>query len=181
MKTSGRNPGGFFLNVFNNIVLNNHMKKLLLPLLLFTQPALSAEEALVKCRQVEEIAERVVCYDNIVDTRFPAEPPEVTRAEVVPDAQSLFGTTDAEAKRIVEATLAIEELDEIEATVTDVRKSANNKLMVTLNNGQIWHQLDNQRMPLKSGEAVIVRKASLSSFRMEKQSGSRRIRVRRAN
>ena len=33
----------------------------------------------------------------------------------------------------------------------------------------------------KYGEAVIVRKASLSSYLMEKQSGSRSIRVKRAN
>jgi hypothetical protein len=171
------------------------MKKLLLALLFLAQPALTAEEVLTKCRQIEEIAERVVCYDKIVDSQFPNDssdadssvkveetpPPEATESNVIPDAESLFGTNDAEAKRLVETLLAIEQISEIEAIVTDVRESANEKLTVTLDNGQSWRQVDNQPMRLKSGETVIVRKASLGSFLMEKQSGSRSIRVKRVN
>lgn len=171
------------------------MKKILLLLLFLAQPALTAEEALTKCRHIEEIAERVVCYDKIVDSRLSTVTsdmdsgdrveattvPETTVSDAVPDAQSLFGTNDAEAKRIVETLLAIEQIDEIQAIVTDVRKSATRKLTVTLDNGQIWRQLDSQRLRLKSGEAVIVRKASLGSYLLEKRSGSRSIRVKRAN
>ena len=181
-------------------VQNRQMKKLLLPLLfLFAQPALAAEEALTQCRQIEAIEERVACYDKIVDSQYPMDsgdsvetstPPELVAAETVPDepatetvpdAQSLFGTSDAEAKRIVETTLAIEQIDQIEAVVTGVRRSVSKKLTVALDNGQIWRQLDNQPLHLKSGEAVIIRKASLGSFLMEKKSGSRSIRVKRAN
>ncbi len=172
------------------------MKKLLFSLLFLAQPALAAEEALTKCRQIEEIAKRVVCYDKIVDSHFPVEtapppettllpettpPPEISKSNAVPDAQFLFGKTDADANRIVEASLAIKQIGQIEAEVTDVRKSAIKKLTVTLDNGQIWRQLDNQPMLLKSGETVIVRKASLGSFLMQKQSGSRSIRVKRVN
>ena len=176
------------------------MKKLLLLLLFMAQPALTAEEALTKCRHIEDIAERVACYDGVADSNFPTgssdtgssdtgssdivetiTPPEITESNEVPDAQSLFGTNDAEAKRIVETSLAIEQISEIEAIVTDVRRSSNKKLTVTLDNGQVWRQLDNKPLPLKSGEAVIVRKASLGSYLMEKQSGSRSIRVKRAN
>ena len=77
--------------------------------------------------------------------------------------------------------MAIEQISQIEAVVTDVRESATEKLTVALDNGQIWQQLDSQRLLLKSGETVIIRKASLGSFLMEKQSGSRSIRVKRAN
>ncbi len=167
------------------------MKKLLLPLLfLFVQPALADEETLTQCRQIDEITERVACYDKIVDSHVPVDssdsaeistPPESAESNTVPDSQSLFGKNDAEAKRIVETSMAIKPIDQIEAKVTDVRKSANKKLTVTLDNGQTWRQLDNRPMPLKSGETVIVRKASLGSFLMEKQSGSRSIRVKRVN
>ncbi len=172
------------------------MKKLLLSLLFLAQPALTAEEALTKCRQIEEIAERVVCYDKIADSHFPMDssdrvettpppettsPPAISKSNAAPDAQSLFGKNDAEAKRIVETSLAIKQINQIEAKVTDVQKSAYKKLTVTLDNGQIWRQLDNQPMPLKSGETVIVREASLGSFLMEKKSGSSSIRVKRVN
>jgi hypothetical protein len=190
MKTSRRNPGGFFVNVFINPVLNNQMNKLLLALLFLAQPALTAEETLTMCRPIEEIAERVVCYDRFVDSHLPTvssdsvdtiTPPEISESIAVPDAQSLFGTADAEAKRIVEITLEIEQIDQIAAIVTDVRESATKTLTVTLDNEQVWRQLDSQRLRLKSGEAVIVRKASLGSYLLEKQSGGRSIRVKRLN
>ena len=141
------------------------MNKLLLPLVLIAQPAL-AEESMTECRQIEDIVERVSCYDKIVDSRHQAD---------------LFGTHDSEAKRIVEKSLAIEQISQIEATVVNVRESASMKLTVVLDNEQIWRQLDNQPMHLKSGETVIVRKASLGSFLMEKKSGGRSIRVKRTN
>jgi hypothetical protein len=151
------------------------MKYRLLPLLfLCAQPVLADEEALLECRQIQAIGERVACYDEIVDARY-------TMSTAAPDAQSLFGASDAEAKRIVEKTLEIEQIDQIEATITNVRKSASDKLTVTLDNGQVWRQLDNKSLHLKSGDGVIIRKASLGSFLMEKRTGSRSIRVKRAN
>jgi hypothetical protein len=129
------------------------MKKLLLPLLmLFHQAVLADDETLIECRQIEAIEERVACYDAVVDSY-----------------------------RTLGTTIAIEQVEQIEATVTDVRESASNKLTVTLDNGQVWRQLDNKTLRLKNGEAVIVRKASLGSFLLEKESGSRSIRVKRVN
>lgn len=150
------------------------MKKLSLALLLLAQTALGANDALMQCRQIEAIEKRVACYDDIVDSRAP-------KSAGTPDAQSLFGTNDAEAKRIVEETLEIEQIDQIDARVTAVQKSAARKLTVTLDNGQVWRQLDSKSLGLESGEEVIIRKASLGSFLLEKKSGSRSIRVKRTN
>lgn len=150
------------------------MKNPLLPLLLlFVQPAFAADDALTRCRQIEGVEERVVCYDRVVDS--------LSEPGAIPDAQSLFGKDDAEAKRIVETTLAIETIDRVEAVVTETRESATRKLVITLDNGQTWRQLDSQTLRVKSGESVIVRKASLNSFLLEKKSGGRSIRVKRAN
>ena len=150
------------------------MKNLLSALLLFAPSVLAANEALTQCRQIEEIEERVACYDEIVDLLY-------AKPTAVPDAQSLFGTNDADAKRIVEETLEIEQINQIEATVADVRMSATSKLTVALDNGQVWRQLDSKPLQLERGDGVIIRKASLGSFLLEKKSGSRSIRVKRAN
>ena len=148
------------------------------------------DEAMIGCRQIEDIVQRVDCYDSLVSARFPAEPAGAVEAiEVagdsesspIPDAQSLFGTNDADAKRIVEMSLAIEQIDSIVAKVSDVQTLATKKVVITLDNGQVWRQLDNQRLSLKAGEAVVIRKASLGSFLLEKDSGSRNIRVKRTN
>lgn len=154
------------------------MKKILLGLLFFAQPALRADETLLECRQIETVAERVACYDDFVDSHLPTDS---IQADVVPDARSLFGTSDADAKLLVETSLDIEQISEIEAIVTDVQKTATRKFIVSLDNGQTWRQLDGQRLSIMSGDAVIVRKASLGSYLLEKQSGSRSIRVTRLN
>ena len=147
----------------------------LLLLLTFCHTVLADEAALTQCRKIESIEDRVACYDDFVDSRY------VAQNEQKPDAQSLFGTTDAEAKRIVETTLDIEQIDHIATTVVAVKSSASRKMTIALDNGQTWRQLDNERLRLKDGEAVIIRKASLGSYLLEKQSGSRSIRVKRVN
>jgi len=166
------------------------MKGILLASLLFAQSASLAEETWITCRQIVDIALRVACYDDYVDTRLPmkssdsaetSEPPELAESTTTPDAESLFGANDAEAKRIVEMSLAIEQIDNIIMTVTDVQESATRRLTVTLESGQVWQQLDDKRLHIKTGETVTIRKASLGSFLMEKNSGSRAIRVKRIN
>ena len=155
---------------------NRHMRNLLALLMLSVAwPAFAVDDAFSQCRQIEDVEERVTCYDDLVDSRNAAASDEV------PSAQSLFGTDDAEARQIVETTLAIEQIDQIEARVAEVRESAGEKLIVTLDNEQVWRQLDSKPLLLKSGETVIIRKASFSSFLLEKSSGSRSIRVKRVN
>lgn len=152
------------------------MRRSLLPLVfLCAQSALAADNALTECRKIEDVEDRVACYDEFVDARYPAV------SGAVPDAKSLFGTDDAKARQIVETSLAIEQIDRIAATVADVRDSADRKLLVALDNGQTWRQLDNKSLRLRSGDAVVVRKASLGSYLLEKASGSRSIRVKRVD
>ncbi|MDJ0710632.1 MAG: hypothetical protein QNJ14_09590 [Woeseiaceae bacterium] len=146
------------------------------------------DKELADCRRIESTEERVTCYDAIVDAD--AAPystndgkagsrPDISATDTSLSAKSLFGTNDSDARRIVEKSLAIEQLEHIKATVADVQESPGQKPILALENGQIWRQIDSKTLHLKSGDAVVIRKASLSSFLLEKASGSRRIRVRR--
>lgn len=164
------------------------MRLSLLLLSILPLPTLAADTALTECRQIVDLEKRVTCYDEVVDARYGSEPSEHTDGieapapaedREVPDARSLFGTGDAEARQIVETTLEIEQIEQIEATVSDVRKSAGDKMIVTLDNGQTWRQLDSKTLLLKDGDIVIIRKASFGSFLLEKKSGSRSIRMKR--
>jgi hypothetical protein len=171
------------------------MKKLLLLAILFAHSASATDGSLFDCRQIEGTEERVSCYDRIVDSQLPVrqskkEVVENTRVDgstgedappSVPDALSLFGKQDAEAKRMVQKSLAIKEIDQIKATVSSVKRSAYKKLTVTLDNGQVWQQLDNEPLPLSTGDLITVRLAKLGSYLLKKQSGSGSIRVKRLN
>ena len=171
------------MTAFRRRAQNNDMKNtLFLLLVILSAPALLADDALSQCRQIEDLEKRVSCYDDVVDSRDLVEtaerdaagaPPSTMARDTVPDAQSLFGTNDAEARQIVETTLAIEQIDQIEATVADVRQSVGEKLIVTLGNGQVWRQLDSKPLHLKSGDGVVVRKASFGSFLLALESSLR--------
>ena len=164
------------------------MRKMLTPILLIqllvtSYPGLAAEGSLFECRQIDDIKERVLCYDKIVDAL--SSPPLSTTAidnpeqAPKPDAHALFGKDAAETSRIVEKTLAIEKLEQIQARITGLKRSVDKKFTITLDNGQIWRQIDNQRIPLRNEDKIIIREATLGSYLMEKQSGSGSIRVKR--
>ncbi|MCH8117204.1 MAG: hypothetical protein IIA78_03680 [Proteobacteria bacterium] len=53
------------------------------------------------------------------------------------------------------------------------------RLRLTLDNGQVWRQLDSRSLQLKENSVVLIRAASLGSFLLEKLPGSRSIRVKR--
>ena len=179
------------------------MKKMLTPMLLIqllttSYHVFAAEGSLFDCRQIKDSEERVLCYDKIVDAlssgslstptaggpEQAAEPLNAQAADAPeqaakPDPEDLFGKGDAEKSQIVEESLAIEKIDHIQATITGLKRSVTKKYTITLDNGQIWRQLDNQRIPLRNEDKIIIREASLGSYLMEKQSGSGSIRVKR--
>jgi hypothetical protein len=69
--------------------------------------------------------------------------------------------------------------DQVSAVLAGVRKTPDGKLSFTLENGQVWRQIDaakNNRA--KKGAAVTVRKAALGSYQMSFGSGAA-LRVRR--
>jgi hypothetical protein len=67
----------------------------------------------------------------------------------------------------------------LHASLKEVDQNPHGKLVLHLDNGQIWRQLDSSRLPVRSGERVVIRSASMGSHLLEKASGSRKIRVKR--
>jgi hypothetical protein len=113
-------------------------------------------------------------------------PPEATteagQAEAATvAAESLFGRDQSEAKDMIEQAFGVEKLDGIDVQVSRVERSAYGKLILALDNGQIWMQLDSSHLSLRPGDGVRIRAAAAGSYLLEKQTGSRRIRVRRVD
>jgi hypothetical protein len=172
---------------------------LLIPLLATSYPTFAAEESQLACRQIKDSEERVLCYDRIVDAALPAAPLSAPTADnseqavaplsiptaddseqaAEPDAENLFGKGNAETSRIVEEKLAIEKIDHIQATVTGLKRTVDKKYTIDLDNGQIWRQIDHQRLTLRNEDKIIIREATFGSYLLEKQSGSGSIRVKR--
>lgn len=66
----------------------------------------------------------------------------------------------------------------LEATVAGVDRDPYGKLVVTLDNGQVWSQLDTRRLRLTSGDAVRIEPAVAGSHLLEKLPDSPKMRVR---
>ena len=78
--------------------------------------------------------------------------------------------------------LTVEQIKQEEAVVvTDISKTASKKLTITLENGQVWRQVDSKTIRLGVGDAVVLRSKSLGSFMLSKEGSNRSIRVKRLN
>jgi len=130
-----------------------------------------------RCVSLTESMDRLACYDTVAaETRrvapLPSTQPQqthVTPSATLSPVEEQFGLPPERRASVGLLT----------ASVAAVQQSAFGKLAIALDNGQNWQQVDNARLRLNPGERVVIRTAALGSHLLEKESGSRRIRVRR--
>ena len=136
-------------------------------------------DTLADCRAITDDDARLACYDALPG---PAEPATTALAAAAPAAGSapsaveMFGRESETLRRAAGA-----QLEEITATVVDVQSVYGGKVVVQLDNGQVWTQVDTTPIDLRSGEAVRIRRAALGSFLLSEVGRNRSVRVRRAN
>ncbi len=99
----------------------------------------------------------------------PAEAPAAVPSNV---DESRFGLP----ARVVEPK---KERRELVAAVVAVRSSPLGRLIVELDNDQIWQQVDTSRLTLRVGDQVTIREGLGSAFYLAKSNGSRSLKVRR--
>ena len=138
------------------------------------------ESNLALCRTIADPLERVACYDAALDAAS-QESVEITKSQesveptASPTAESQFGRSDQSIKD----TLEIEDVSEIAYPVIEIRQSPLGRLIIELENGQIWMQTDATRLNLKPGDIVSVRAGLGGSYYLQKTSGSRSVKVKR--
>lgn len=175
--------------------------------LVFMVPAAASADALRDelrvCRDLPDDDARLICYDVAVDrsrqatsarpapaaagsqAAAAAEPagasgtPAAAGAAPSLSQEALFGKTSDEVERTVEEATGDERIDSLNATVTKLQQYAYNKVLITLDNGQVWKQIDTSNLRLRAGDAVEIERASLGSFMLRKQGSKRSMRVSR--
>ncbi|WKT61953.1 hypothetical protein Q2E61_07075 [Microbulbifer thermotolerans] len=134
---------------------------LIIPTLILAAAGASADtlsKQLRACAAIEASDKRLACYDTLSGTLD-------QRAEQNFGQEQLRITEDAP--------------DTIEAAIADISKTAYNKALITLDNGQVWRQNDSTRLTWKVGDAVVLERGLLGSFFMKQADGGRKIRVKR--
>ena len=148
-------------------------------------PRAPAVQSVIDCQSVADGVQRLACFDRTVTGMAQAE------------AKGDLVTIDREQRRAVRRqafgltlpTLAMfdrgekgEEADRITAKIASAVTTGGGKLIVTLDDGAVWRQIDNNdvyRTP-HAGSTAVIRKAALGSFMMNID-GQSSIRVHRDN
>ena len=161
----------------------------------------AAEPSLEICAAIEHQVERLACYDTLAgrlppdtskasdtassavdpvapkaDVILPAAPavaPTVSVVEPTPDSEAIFGL---EHKQKPEE----ERPDELRLKWTKKKKDAYGQWIITLENGQVWHQTDSKRFSFRSPEQwVVVSRGVFGGFFLGEPEHNKQIRVER--
>ena len=118
----------------------------------------SAEKG-TRCAAIADDATRLACYD--ADFRTPVAP------------EKSFGIE----RRLSRET---ETLPSLRARITSIQAQRDGALRVTLDNGQVWQQLDRKgQAQWAVGDELVIDRAALGSFIAAEGNSKRGVRVRR--
>lgn len=151
-------------------------------------------QRLSSCRQISDPDHRLRCFDDAsafldalgAEKRRDASAAPINAAsnpssrDEDHDRAARFGSDDL--ARAAEE----DEITELRATAVDIREDGRGKLIVELDNGQVWRQLAGDTNSLRirrdkngDGRDVIIKKRSLGAYALRMTTAKRSILVRR--
>jgi hypothetical protein len=153
----------------------------------------ASQETLFGCRKIEAAAERLACYDRVVDlTRRDIEPaapegaPWASSLAQAPEddadrtlRERLFGRSAGENAAALRRTFGVEAPTRIESKAAAVARTADRRVEVTLENGQVWQQEEMRPFSLRAGDPVEIDTGALGAYYLRRNGKGREIRVRR--
>ena len=146
--------------------------------------AASLEARLQRCLQIDESAPRLVCYDDVSrslpgssDQSAPMEAAPTSAGAIAAEETALkntesFGKDHWESER---------EISSLDSVVAAVQKDAYGKLVVRLDNGQVWRQVKNEKIRVAVNDPIIVERGMLNSFFFVLPDSKRKVRFKRVN
>mgnify|MGYP000008779414 CR=1 FL=1 len=165
------------------------MKKIIiinLTLLGLALPVSAADVAseLAVCAQTKDSLARLVCYDKLAE-RSAGNKAQLENKQKVKDvapvaAKKALSKEESFGGKHLKKKESSEVLKELEAKVKTLTKTLRGALKLTLENGQVWQQVDTNVAPkISAGDSIVVRRGALSSFYLKKADSNRTIRVKR--
>jgi hypothetical protein len=131
-----------------------------------------AYSALIKCRDVQDSAQRLACYDKAVaDLQTATQNHQVVmvdREHISKTKRKLFGLPLPDINLFGGKEDEGEEISTVEGVVASAFTDQDNRWRVSLQDGALWQQIDDRPVAIgpKSGDPVVVTKAALGSYMM---------------
>ena len=133
------------------------------------------------CAEIQNDDERLSCYDNAVGRLKIAEEKgeiaTVTREEVEQVKKDSFGFSIPSLPKLALPKLGggdDREIKELELAVASARLNPYKKAVVTLENGQVWEQIDSTSIFIskkKPPQMAKIKSAAVGSFKMKLDNG----------
>ncbi|MEM7079165.1 MAG: hypothetical protein AAF513_11105 [Pseudomonadota bacterium] len=144
-------------------------------------------DAPVVCAQIDDSMARLDCYDQAAPRNRPRE------KNLSPESNTTNGIAPARVKEAppaepdpfwVQAPTPAPgpplKQEPLQATVELIRHGQSRKLMIRLDNGQIWRQVKPRFMQLKEGDEVVIQAARLGGYILTRaRGGSTRVQLLR--
>lgn len=169
--------------------------------------AQTLSDALRNCGQEQNSLKRLVCYDKIVNDMssyqgmdelmnipaplparnsagMPTDTPKGTARSASPAPRAAQAEATAPSTPVSDFGLEHKNLYEdtekrMYATVAEVTRDKFKKLTITLTDGQVWEQLDSNRLKLSDNDIIYIERGVMNSYLLGTDSVNRRIRVKR--
>lgn len=144
--------------------------------LLIPSPALAASPtaAFMACAAEKDDARRLACFDAaVVQAKAqPAAPagataaaPAAVAAVPVLTKEERFGLRGDLKEEKAKQAPELEELDQLRVKVTKVAAKPHGELVLTLDNGQVWYEIQaNSGIRVKVGDEVTIKPGALGSY-----------------
>lgn len=156
------------------------------PLLCAGLVAVANAEGPVDCSAIPSDDERLECYDVAAARDAPAAAVKAAPAAAVqatpaaaPVPEQTFGKSAEDITAIIAEAAGVEDVDEISGRVISVTRDARGRFVLLLDSQQRWRQIGAERFKIKAGDEIVIRRAALSSFALQRRSGGRKVKVRR--
>ena len=144
----------------------------------------SAATTVADCKKLTDNFARLNCYDqqglSTENTKVVPPAPQTAAPVVSPSSpQTTVTAVNNQDDLPMAKNKPDDEPKDITGKVTTYERNKYEKLIVTLENREVWRQTDSGYLDIKVGDVVVITEASFSSFLMSNGRDKRKIRVKR--
>ena len=159
--------------------------------------AAADQDVALECVDIAAAEERLACFDAAYASRETSAPSAAPESPAVAAATGVaaplavitaterdFGLPEASGKPMTEEEFGLPEsqVETLKSRITSVERGPTDRLTFYLENGQVWKQIEDTYSVFRVREdpaVAIITHASLGSFKLTVEGGSRSVRVKR--